>query len=497
MKKYMLFILLLTTILITTAVSFDLKETVYSPSELGINETKFAKAVTDFLRYSSDVHDVLVIKDDKIIFNATKYPYIEDTPHGMMSCTKSVASLLTGIAIDEGYIDSIHEPLYRWFPELKNDADKSKLTLYHLLSMTTGLDWNEDGAYDETDSYMVMQASPNPVNYFFSRRSTFTPGSHFEYNSGATAILGIILEKAVGMDLLTYAESRLFAPLGIQKVFWLKMSTGTRNAASSLYLTPRGMGLIGLLTVNNGTVNDQQIVSSDWIRQSTEKILETRNGLAGSYGYGLSWWMNSREGYSARGYGGQFILCYPKHNLVIVTTGGLFGNDFYNPDTVLGNGILDSLNDPIEDQNAMERCYALFSEKDTKTFRVNPSNMIFLDKTYQFEDGSRFKLSESDSDDVFNLKMAINDNTFSVKIPKDGTYVPADLGNFGGYEKNLAMLAIGNLSNNRFELVIRRLHSMYIYKYDLRFFAERATWTSYVSCFRNSFEQFSGKIIDE
>jgi hypothetical protein len=93
--------------------------------------------------------------------------------------------------------------------------------------------------------------------------------------------------------------------------------------------------------------------------------------------------------------------------------------------------------------------------------------------------------------------MAINDNTFSVKIPKDGTYVPADLGNFGGYEKNLAMLAIGNLSNNRFELVIRRLHSMYIYKYDLRFFAERATWTSYVSCFRNSFEQFSGKIIDE
>ena len=146
--------------------------------------------------------------------------------------------------------------------------------------------------------------------------------------------------------------------------------------------------------INDGFFNGKQIVNCEWMKRSTKKIKNTPNGIAGSSGYGLSWWMNSREGFSARGYGGQYILCYPERDLVIITTGGLFSNDFFNPDRILGNGILDALDDPVEDADAMKDCIALFTKKNKKNFITDTSNMIFFEKIYKFEDDSLFKLSE-------------------------------------------------------------------------------------------------------
>ena len=495
--RFVLIIIFLCSIFsIATAATenFLLSNVVHRPYETGMNETKFAKAITDFLNRASDVHDVVVVKDNKIIFEATKYPYEKDVPHSMMSCSKSIASILTGIAIEEGFIEGIDTPLYKWFPQLKNDPLKSQLTIYHLLSMTVGLDWNESGLYGETDSYIQMLSNPDPIAFFLSKDMDYRPGTFFEYNSGATALLGAILEKATGMDLLEYARIHLFDPLSIDKYEWLKMASGNRNAASSLYLTAKEMARIGSLMLNKGFLNGQQIVSQDWVERTTKKNMATPRGPAGNYGYGLSWWMNSQGGFSARGYGGQFILVYPKQKLIIVTTGGLFGSDFYYPDTILGTGILNALDDPVEDELALNACYEQFTQIRKRNYGINPKELPFLNKTVQYESDSIVKWSLSEDENAMDLHLEINGNVIDTTIPLDGTYVQVDFGSFGNYQQNLAMMALGNLSNNSVELIVRRFQSPYIYRYILKYFGDLAYWTTYVSSMGNAFEQYSGRV---
>jgi len=473
-----------------------LTQTIHRPAELGFNESKFAKAITDFLNRASDVHDVVIVKDDKMVFHATKYPYQKDVPHSMMSCSKSVTSILTGIAIEEGFIETIDTPLYKWYPQLQTDSLKSQLTLYHLLSMTAGLDWNESGLYGETDSYIQMLSQPDPIAYFLSRDMDYRPGTYFEYNSGATALLGAILEQATGMDLLEYARTRLFEPLSIDKYEWLKLSTGNRNAASSLYLTAKEMAMIGSLMLNKGVVNGQQIVSEQWIEQTTQKNMATPRGPAGNYGYGLSWWMNSQGGFSARGYGGQFIMVYPEKRLVVVTTGGLFGNDFYYPDTILSKGLLAALSEPVEDEGALNACYEQFSRFNPKNFGIDPKDLPYLNQTVEFESETIVRWSDCEKEDALGLHMVINGNVVDCQLPLDGTFVQVDFGDFGNYQQNLAMIGLQYLTKSSVELIVRRFQSPYVYRYVLRYYGNKASWTAYVSSMNGVFEQYSGSVIE-
>jgi len=473
--------------------NFLIAETIHRPFEAGFNETKFAKAITDFLNRASDVHDVVVVKDSKVVFEATKYPYQKDIPHSMMSCSKSVTSILTGIAIEEGFIESIDTPLYNWFPQLQGDALKSQLTIYHLLSMTTGVEWTESGLYGETDSYIQMLAQPDPIGFFLSKDLEFQPGTFFEYNSGATVLLGVILEMATGMDLLEYARTRLFEPLSIDQYEWLQLPSGIRNAASSLYLTAKEMAMIGFFMLKKGFVDGKQIVNQQWVELITKKNKATPKGPASSYGYGLSWWMNSQGGFSARGYGGQFILVYPEQQLIVVTTGGLFGNDFNYPDTILAKGILAALSDPVENESALNDCYDQFTRFKPKDFGIIPADLPFLNQTVEFDSESIVRWSNSEKENALDLHLVINGNVINTTLPLDGNYVQVDFGDFGNYRQNLAMIAINYLTNSTVELVVRRFQSPYVYRYLLRYFGEKASWTTYVSSMNGVYEQYSGK----
>ncbi len=503
--------------------------TVCRPAEAGMDETLLAGAVASYVRRASDPHDIVVARNGNIVFTAAMYPYPADCPHALMSCTKSVLSILIGIAIDEKAIPGVHTPLSEWFPELSGDPEKSRLELYHLMTMTAGLSWREAGTYGPGDSYLEMLESGDPVGYFLSRSVFRRPGDVFVYNSGAAVMAGIILEKAVGMDLLEYAESRLFGPLGIVPLCWQRLPGGGRNGASGLYLTAEDMARIGLLAAREGKWGNRRIVSAKWIRYSTGKRIDTPPGVSGDDGYGLFWWMNSEKGFSARGFGGQYILVYPEEDLVVVTTGGLFRGDHLAPDLVLGNGILESLGRARSDPEAMRSCGELFSAPDAVSAApgmvpgaapgtsageaagpgVDPAvSPRFLGVRYRFEDGTTFLLSRSEAGEGFLLSLSVNGNDIVTEVPADGTYVPVDFGSFGALPENRAMLAISRITADSVDLDVRRLGVPYRYVYSIAFStaeagpepgpsragdtAPAAVWTAYVSYLRDPFERYDG-----
>jgi|GEM_PF-2242813 len=509
---------------------------VRTPAEEGMDETLFAAAVSEYRERTSDVHDVVVIRNGALVFEASRYPYPEGTPHALMSCTKSVLSLLVGIAVDEGRIPGVHTHLSRWFPELEGDPERKDMELFHLLSMTTGLSWRETGGYGAGDSYLEMLAQNDPVSWFFSRPMAHEPGSTFSYNSGASMIAGIALEKAVGMDLLEYASPRLFEPLGIDVYVW-QTAAGHRNGASGIYITARDMAKLGQFALNGGTWQGRRIVSARWLRHTTRKLFDTPRGVAGNDGYGMGWWMNARGGFSARGFGGQYILVYPKEKLVIVATGGLFRGDFLYPEAVLAERILDSIGKPRPDPEAMRACLAAFGPppgiggegvavpasggqgdggaSSASQAAASPDQLhapAFLGKRYRFEDGTVFSLSETGDGRTRLLSLFVNGNDVSARVPVDGGYAAADLGSFGTLPRNLAMIAIPRITTDSVELLVRRLGVPYTYTYEIRFTAAAAgrssdrgsgiggepdaVWSAYASYLRGPFEEFRGWLLE-
>jgi hypothetical protein len=254
------------------------------------------------------------------------------------SVTKSVNSILIGIALDQHLIRSVDEKLSAFFPEyagLFANSAKDTLRLKHLLSMTTGLSWDE-WTYPYTDARneaFGMYPSKDPVRYVLERLLVAPPGTKFVYNSGISVTLGEVLYKVSGLRADTFAVRYLFAPLGISDYKWVKFPNGIVQTEGGLSLRPRDMAKIGYLFVNGGRWQGKQIVSEEWIRESTTQHAPDR-------AYGYQWWLGwfrVRDRvpvvcYSAQGLGGQFIFVFPELQMVAVFTG-------WNDDTLLAQPI--------------------------------------------------------------------------------------------------------------------------------------------------------------
>lgn len=463
------------------------------PAAAGINETQLAQAVSDFYRRSTDIHDVIIVKKGRIVFKATGYPYPEKSPHALMSCTKSVVSALIGIAIKEKIIPGIDSPISLWFPELEKYPEHRDLELRHLLTMTVGIRWNETGTYGSGDSYLEMLNSRDPVGYFFSKERIYPPGQVFAYNSGAAVILGKILEKAAGMSLRDYAQSRLFGPIGVNIYSWQTLPDGSCIGGSGLYITAEEMARFGLLIARNGQWGSRQIIPASWISGSVKKLVDTPRGVSGDKGYGMLWWMNSQKGFSARGFGGQYILVYPEEDLVIVTTGGLFLGDHLNPDIILGNQVLRSIGNPYSDPAALRNALSLFSGPLPAISVLPEEDIQYLGKTYRFEEGSVLRISSSPRKGFYRLFWIVNGNTISMDLPKEGSPVSADLGSFGVLPENKAALSLEQVSENTLAFLVRRYGIPYSYRYIVEFNNSSALWKGYVTYMKAPIEAYSGR----
>ena len=260
-----------------------------------------------------------------------------DTLHDARSITKSVTSIVFGIAVADHTIPDIDTPVLQFFPEYANlrTPERMAIRLRDLLSMTAGLQWDEDShPYgDPLNSETAMDSAADPYRYVLEQPIVAERGRSFRYSGGNTLLLAAVIERATKMRLDEYARRVLFDPLGIDRYEWLKYPNGTPIAASGLRLLPRDMAKLGLLYLNDGRWRGTQIVAESWVRDSLSPHATISDRPFGFQRYGYQWWLGSAHvGQSnvawsaAVGWGGQRILIVPSMDLVMVLTAGLYGD---------------------------------------------------------------------------------------------------------------------------------------------------------------------------
>jgi CubicO group peptidase (beta-lactamase class C family) len=261
-------------------------------------------------------------------FDPAWHPYFHGTGlHSMQSVSKTVSSIILGIAIRRGdFKAGLDTPLLHYFDatKVKNvDDRKRRITLRHVLTMTTGLDWNEENVpYDDPRSdSSLMEATDDWVQYVIDRPMAQEPGKVFNYSSGVSELLAYIFQKETGQDIEKYGAKYLFEPLGIN-YYWKRTYLGVVDTEGGLYLNNGDLAKIGALYMHDGIWRGQQIVSKDWVKQSLTPFISAGD----DYDYGFKWWLlhrKDRPGYvwMARGFGGQRLMAFPEEQLVAVFTG--------------------------------------------------------------------------------------------------------------------------------------------------------------------------------
>lgn len=265
-------------------------------------------------------------------FDPRFHPYLHDTrEHTQQSVSKSVTATVLGVAIARGdFKSSLDTPVLHWFEAAKVrnvDARKQRMTLRHVLTMTTGLDWNEDVAYnDPRNSTAPMEASEDWVGFVINLPMAFEPGKHYAYSSGATELLAHIFRQETGFDIEVYAKAFLFRPLGIRSHHWKRTPMGVVDTEGGLYLTDEDMARVGYLYLKGGKWNGTQLVDAGFLKQALTPQVEAGHDMEGlpPWQYGFQWWLLPYEPgrlmWAARGFGGQRILVFPQDELIVVTT---------------------------------------------------------------------------------------------------------------------------------------------------------------------------------
>jgi CubicO group peptidase (beta-lactamase class C family) len=266
---------------------------------------------------------------DQVVFTHTRNNQAEHKLHKINSITKSVLSLLIGIAIDRGQLAGIHTPLSDFFPTLQGNAHR--FTIEHLLTMTTGWDWPEMGEWGGRPMQMIN--SIDWVQYILARPMKDKPETRMIYNSGSSHLLSAIIQIATGMTTAEYAEKNLFGPLGIEEYRWHSDPNGIVIGGFGLELLAPDLHKLGQLMLRNGIIGKDVIVSKDWVTQSVKPRFLTYDHI-GSYGY--HWWiMNDGDDpladpytYFAMGYGGQYLFVVPQHELIVTFASSLYKKTF-------------------------------------------------------------------------------------------------------------------------------------------------------------------------
>jgi CubicO group peptidase (beta-lactamase class C family) len=250
--------------------------------------------------------------------------------HSLQSVTKTITSVIIGTAILRGDFPSIDSPVLRFFDTTKVehiDDRKRRMTVRHLLTMSGGLDWNEDLPYiDSANTAVAMEASYDWVGYTINRPMAVEPGSRWRYSSGETELLAHIFRRATGSDIEEYAAKHLFAPLGIERWFWKRTPSGLVDTEGGLYLEARDLARIWYLWLKGGNWNGNAIVSPQWVRESVAPALRVSNA-AGAPSYGFKWWLyrnpmdTTKWVWSGSGFGGQIPMAVPELDLVVVFNG--------------------------------------------------------------------------------------------------------------------------------------------------------------------------------
>jgi CubicO group peptidase (beta-lactamase class C family) len=286
------------------------------------------------------LHALLVVRHGKLAFEHyfdgpdESWGHPLDSPHhgpellhDVRSVTKSVVSLLYGIALADGAVPKTTTRLFDALPDyadLAGDRLRAAMTVGHALSMRLGLAWSEDMTYtDPHNGERQMEAADDRYRYILSRPMADAPGRSWTYCGGATALLGHLIERGTGQRLEAFAQERLFGPLGIHDLAWINGSDGRAAASSGLRLKPRDLARLGRLILDRGQCQGRRLVPPGWLAVSFKPRAFVESGLR----YGYQWWLGKliatgKPWVGAFGNGGQRLLVIPSLDMAVVILAG-------------------------------------------------------------------------------------------------------------------------------------------------------------------------------
>ena len=315
-----------------------------TPEQQGMDSEKLAEMMDAIRQRKYDIDSVLVIRNGYMVADAYVHPFRPGSRHIIRSCTKSIVSALIGIAIDQGYIKGVDQPVLELFPERTTanlDANKKAMTLEDLLTMTSGFDCQDSYLY-RWRGLNELRRSEDWVQFVLDLPMREEPGTRFEYCNSASFLLSAIIQNTTGMSALAFAQKHLFGPLGISDVLWPSNPQGISIGWSEIQMRPHDMVKIGYLYLNEGLWDGQQIVPAPWVKASTRR--HTPATLSDGYGY--QWWVDAAGYYMALGYAGQYIVVVPEKDLVVVFTSDLSESNFFVPESLLKQFILPAAESP-------------------------------------------------------------------------------------------------------------------------------------------------------
>lgn len=349
-----------------------------TPEDQGMSSLRLIDGIKQLKKDSTRIHSLLVIRNNHVVLDAGFYPFKKDFAHDIASVTKSITSLLIGIAIDKGFIKSDDEPVINFFPgyTIKNDTLK-KVRIKDLLNMAAGLQcsWN-----DREKELEQMQDSPDWVGFMLSLPLASQVGEKFSYCSGNFYLLAEILQRTTKMTCHEFARKYLFDPLQFGKTYWEANSKGINHGWGDLYMNPYDLAKIGCLVLNEGKWNGKPIVSNEWIRK-----IKPLYYIHGTESYGYGWWLESEnpDEIQALGRGGQRLFVLKDENAVVVTTGGGFNAGD------LDDLVLESIESYKKNENhsaELKNLVKTIQAPDTKSIMGNKFSAGMLGKTFVLEE---------------------------------------------------------------------------------------------------------------
>lgn len=291
-----------------------------APQDAGLDPAALSAAADLLGRPHSNARAFLVARGGQIACERYYQGCAPDDRLHLFSVTKSVMSALTGIALGEGALRSLEQRVVDFFPEIPaaGDGPLGLLTLRHLLTMTTGMVW-PGGRMGREPMFQRLVHSPDWARFILSVPVRREQVGVFHYNSAASHLLSLILTRATGQPACEYAAARLFAPLGIAPAAhgagWDADPQGNSIGGWGLHLNARELARFGLLYLRKGCWQGRQIVSEQWVRESTSMPEGSANG------YGYQWWLRFVYGesvFAGLGMGGQYLFCVPARDLLVV-----------------------------------------------------------------------------------------------------------------------------------------------------------------------------------
>lgn len=293
---------------------------VADPEDHGIDPAGLEEARAYAFAPGRETQGVVVVHDGEIVGEWYAEGADAESWAASWSMAKSFTSAAVGIAVEEGHIGGVEEPMATYLPEWAG-TDKEAITIRHVLQMSSGLDWVEDyvGGVESSDIVRAVTSETDHLAFAAGQPVRDEAGTEWSYSSGDTMLLSGVVQEATGRPLDEYATEVLLDPIGIDQVDWWRDAAGHTLGYCCLDMPSRDFARLGLLYERGGRWGDEQVVPEAWVEES----LEPAEASDGAYGY--QWWLGDQDlpvdVFSANGHDGQFIYVVPELDLVVVRNG--------------------------------------------------------------------------------------------------------------------------------------------------------------------------------